>query len=132
MELDNSIKKRGLLGVEYVKGLCASKIVLGLLSEQAYGAKQGDAITSRTFNIPATGTFMIHERNDEVLEYFEEGKEIECFSSAEELADKIKFYLANPEKRKAIAEAGYRRCVPAYSQDNRMKVILDWHEKHHG
>ena len=33
----------------------------------------------------------------------------------------------HPEERDAIAEAGYRRCVPAYSYDGRMKAILEWH-----
>jgi glycosyltransferase involved in cell wall biosynthesis len=127
-DLLECIRGRALLGVEYAKGLCASKIALGLLSEKVPGASSGDRITSRTFNIPATGSFMIHERNEEVLEYYEEGREIECFSSVEELAEKIRFYLARPDKKKAIAEAGYKRCVPAYSQDNRMKAILDWHK----
>ncbi|HUT53012.1 MAG TPA: glycosyltransferase [bacterium] len=130
--LQQYIKGRWLPGVEYVKGLCSSKIAIALLLERSYGASSGDRITSRTFNIPATGTFMIHQRTDEVMEYFEEGKEIECFGTPEELAEKIKFYLAHPEERKAIAQAGYRRCVPAYSQDSRMKVILDWHRSHSG
>ncbi len=128
-EIQDCIRGRPIYGVEYMKALCATKIALALLSEQVKGASTGDRITSRTFNIPATGAFMIHHRTNEVLRYYDESKEIECFDSAEELADKIRFYLANPEKRKAIAEAGYRRCVPAYSHDNRMKVILEWHEK---
>ena len=45
----------------------------------------------RTFEIPASGGFMLQERSNEVLEFFEEGKEIECFSSVKELKDKINF-----------------------------------------
>ena len=56
---------------------------------------------------------MLHERNPDVLELFEEGKEIECYATVEELVEKIDYYLAHPEERKAIAEAGHRRCVPA-------------------
>jgi spore maturation protein CgeB len=128
-EIQECIRGRAIYGVEYMKALCATKIVLALLIEQQPGASRGDQITSRTFNIPATGAFMIHQRTDEVLHYYDEGREIECFGSPEELAQKIRFYLANPEKRKSIAQAGYRRCVPAYSHDNRMRAILEWHEK---
>ncbi len=118
---------RPLYGMEYPAGLCAAKIALGLLLEKRAYNFSGDLTTSRTFNIPATGTFMLHQRTDEVLEHYEEGKEFECFETAAELAEKIKFYLAHPEKRRALAEAGYRRCVPAYSQDSRVRVIIDWH-----
>jgi spore maturation protein CgeB len=127
-ELNDSIRMQPLLGDAYPKGLCASKIALALLIERQQEASSGDQITSRTFNIPATGTFMIHQRTDEVLQYYQEGREIECFSSVEELAEKIRVYLDHPQRRKTVAEAGYRRCVPSYSHDNRMKVILDWHQ----
>jgi spore maturation protein CgeB len=128
-ELKNCIQYQHLLGEEYVKGLAGAKIVLALLSERVPGASQGDQVTSRTFNIPATGAFMLHERNDEVLRYYEEGREIECFSTVEELADKVTFYLAHDDERQAIARAGYARCVPAYSVDERMRAIIAWHER---
>jgi spore maturation protein CgeB len=91
------------------------------------GASQGDETTTRTYEIPACGGFMLHERTDEVLELFEEGKEMACFGSIQELAEKINFYLAHPEERESIARAGYERCVPAYSYDHRMAEIIKWH-----
>ena len=72
---------------------------------------------------------MLHERTGEVRGLFEEGKEMACFGSSHELAEKIAYYLAHPEERDAIARAGYARCVPAYSYDNRMAEILHWHQK---
>ena len=60
--------------------------------------------------------------------FYQEGKEVACFGSVEELADKIQHYLAHPEERDAIARAGHARCVPAYSYDNRIKEILRYHE----
>ena len=73
---------------------------------------------------------MLHERNSEVLELYREGKEIACFSSPKELADKIDYYLAHPVVRKQIAKAGFARCVPAYSYDSRMEQILRQHSVH--
>jgi spore maturation protein CgeB len=72
---------------------------------------------------------MLHERSPELLELYKEGEEVACFSSPQELAEKIDYYLAHPEERDAIAGAGHRRCVPAYSYDNRMAEILRWHEE---
>jgi len=124
------VRGRGIFGIEYMKAICASRIMLGLLSEKQPGSSVGDYVTSRSFNIPACGAFMLHERTEEILNYYDPGREIECFSSPEELADKIKYYLAHPETRRAVAQAGYRRCVPAYSHDGRMRALLEWHRRH--
>lgn len=122
-------QRDALMGQAYGRALQAAKINLAITSGIVPGASQGDFVTIRTFQIPACRGFMLHERNPEVLELYEEGKEIECYASAQELAGKIDHYLAHPEKRMAVAEAGYRRCVPAYSYDNRMQTILDHHER---
>lgn len=114
-------------GDEYVKAICGSTICLGLLSEVRQGASSGDLITARTFQIPACGTFMLHERTPEVLQYFEEGKEIACFNSAEELVSQVRHYLARPEAIDATAAAARRRSLECgYSLDDRMRVVSAW------
>ncbi|MGC2741661.1 MAG: glycosyltransferase, partial [Candidatus Angelobacter sp.] len=118
-----------LLGESYIRGIQAAKINLAIMSGIVEGASSGDLTTSRTYTIPACGGFMLHERNPEVLELYEEGTEIGCFASAEELAAKIDYYLAHPLERLQIARAGHARCVPAYSYDSRMAEILRWHAK---
>ena len=70
---------------------------------------------------------MLHERTPELLEFYEEAKEVACFGSAEELAEKIQYHLAHPQECEAIARAGHARCVPAYSYDRRIKEILGYH-----
>jgi len=129
--LSKFIRGAPLNGTSYAKALRAFRISLGIMSGVVQGASQGDETTTRTYEIPACGGFMLHERNDEVLELFEEGKEIACFGSPEELAEKIDYYLARPEERDAIAAAGHARCVPAYSYDNRMAEIIRWHEQNY-
>ena len=111
-----------------MRALRAARICLAIMSGVVPGASEGDKTTSRTFNIPASGGFMLHERSEEVLSLYREGSEIECFGSIKELADKIDFYLAHPAKREAIARAGYARCVPAYSYDERVKIILEYYK----
>lgn len=129
-ELRNSIKGFPLLGERYSRAIQVAKINLAIMSGVMPGASSGDLTTSRTYTIPASGGFMLHERNDEVLSLYEEGAEIECFDCAEELANKIDYYLAHPEERAKIAHAGHIRCVPAYSYDRRMADLLRWHSEH--
>ena len=127
-ELTGCIRGRGVYGDEYTRAVCASHILLGLLSVRQSGSSLGDQVTSRSFNIPACGAFLLHQRNPEILQFYQEGREIECFDSVPELAEKIRYYLAHPEKRQAVAQAGYRRCVPAYAHDQRMQTIIQWHQ----
>ena len=119
-----------LNGTSYAKAISCFRINLAIMSGVVKGASQGDETTTRTYEIPACGGFMLHERTREVLELFNEGTEIACFNSTAELVEKIRYYLIRPDERARIAAAGHARCVPAYSYDNRMNEIIRWHEEH--
>jgi spore maturation protein CgeB len=82
-----------------------------------------DYVSTRTFEIPACRGFMLHVDNEEVREFFTPGKEIDVFSTPQELADKIRFYLARPDLRAAMIDKAHARCVPAYSYDARARSI---------
>ncbi len=124
--LGQRVQGKHVLGLEYAKALVASKINLAILSEARQGASSGDRITSRTFHIPATGAFMLHERTEELPEYFEEGSECACFATAEEMVEKIGYYLENEDKRLVLAQAGRRRSLDSgYGVDQRALVILE-------
>jgi glycosyltransferase involved in cell wall biosynthesis len=127
-ELKPFIRGFAVCGSEYAKAVGASRICLAIMSGRVQGVMQGDETTTRTFEIPACGGFMLHERTPELRDFFEEGKEVACFGSPEELAEKVEYYLAYPAERDAIARAGHARCVPAYSYDNRVREILRYHE----
>jgi spore maturation protein CgeB len=124
-KLGSRVEGRHVLGAEYAKALVGSRVNLGILSEAKRGASSGDRITSRTFHIPATGAFMLHERTDELLEYFREDVECGCFETAGELVERIQTYLDDAPRREAIASAGLRRSVEdGYSVDNRAATVV--------
>lgn len=124
-ELKASIVGQTVEGDEYIKALLGASISLGLLSEQRTGASSGDLITSRTFNIPACGAFMLHERNNEAVRYFAEDQEAAFFETPDELVRQVSFYLANPDKRKNVAAAGQARALKSgYSLDSRMATVV--------
>ncbi len=52
----------------------------------------------RTFEIAAAGAFQIADYKEEIYEYFDED-EIVTFKTQDELIDKCKYYLKNPDKR---------------------------------
>jgi spore maturation protein CgeB len=119
------IRGYALTGTSYATAICSAKINLAIMSSHSVGLE--DQTTTRTYEIPACGGFMLHERSPELLTLFTEDEEVACFESPEELVAKVKFYLTHASARNVMAAAGYRRCVPAYSYDNRMAEILLWH-----
>ncbi len=65
----------------------------------------------RTFEIPATGTLMLSERSQELLNLFEEDREAVYFSSPDELSRKVEYLLQNPSLIQSIADAGYQKAI---------------------
>jgi glycosyltransferase involved in cell wall biosynthesis len=116
---------RGSHGAEYAKALVGSRINLAILSEVRKGASSGDLTTSRTFQIPATGAFMLHERTAELARYFTENEECAAFGNEGELIEKIKYYLSHDAERDSIARSGRQRALDSeYFVDNRAGAVL--------
>ncbi|MCH8012625.1 MAG: glycosyltransferase family 1 protein [Candidatus Marinimicrobia bacterium] len=115
-----NIMHRPIYGDEFIYVMHTSKIILNFLRKC-----NDDKTTGRTFEIPASGSFMLSERTKEQLKYFEEGKESEFFGSKEELLEKSIYYLNHDEKRESIAREGRKRCVySGYSHHDRLEYIL--------
>ncbi|MBD3868992.1 MAG: glycosyltransferase [Acidobacteria bacterium] len=109
-----------LRGADYTRAVVGSRINLGFLRKV-----NRDLQTTRSIEIPASGAFMLAERTDEHLELFREGVEAEFFDSDDEMIDKCRYYLANEQKRQAVAGAGLARCRESgYSNQDRLAAIL--------
>jgi spore maturation protein CgeB len=82
-----------------------------------------DLTSTRTFEIPAAGGFMLHVDNEEVRALYQLGREIDVFAGEEQMVERIGYYLVNERQRAEIAQAGHARCVPAYSLERRAGEI---------
>jgi spore maturation protein CgeB len=123
--LSGEAENCAILGREYAKAITAAKINLAILSEARGEASSGDLTTTRSFEIPATGGFMLHERTAEAQVYFAEGRDCAMFGDGDELADKIAYYLDHPQERLALARAGHARCLAdGHSADDRASVVI--------
>lgn len=122
-------KNRGRLGAnlkpqlsnaEYEAALKGAKIGLCMVSEWNY-----NQTAARSFEIPASGTFLLAMRTPHHLECFTEGEEAEFFANHKELIEKARYYLEHKAQREAIARRGQQRCVESgYSWEAIMK--RDW------
>jgi spore maturation protein CgeB len=119
-ELRDAVQKRLVWGAEYARAIASFDINLGIVSKW-----NRNHTASRTFQIPALGAFLLHERNEVVSRCFEEGVEAEFFESDDELLEKCRRYLENPEPRRQIAKAGRARCLESgYFEIDRVREIL--------
>ncbi len=82
-----------------------------------------DRVSTRTFEIPACGGFMLHVDSDELRSLFEPGAECDVFSTPQEMVDQVARYLSEEARRVAIADRGHARAVPAYSLTARAAEI---------
>jgi spore maturation protein CgeB len=123
-KLAGSIMSSSVHGDLYALAIQCSKINIALLSEIVSGASSGDQITSRTFHIPASGGFMLHQRTSEVLNYFSEGEEIVCFDSSMEMIEVINHYIIHNDDRDIICKKGYEKTVSSYSVLHRVKELI--------
>jgi glycosyltransferase involved in cell wall biosynthesis len=116
---------RGVFGMQFPVAICASTINLGLLQEAIPGSSSGDEITMRTFEIPACGGSMLHERTRDLLAIYREDESCVCFEGIDELVGKIDLLLKYEPRRRAIAERGRAVVEQAHSWDHRARTIMD-------
>lgn len=120
-----AIGGREVLGNEFVRALLGTRINLSIMSEARKGSSRGDQVANRTFVVPACGAFVLHERTDELLQYFNEDEHLACFADADEMIAKIDHYLPRPELRREIADRGRELVWREHSWDRRIRVITE-------
>jgi len=83
----------------------------------------------KIFEVCLAGGFLLTEYNPDYESYYEIDKEIVCFHNAEEMIDKITYYLNHDEERRAIAQAGWKRATAGYSSLHMVSKIFSEIEK---
>lgn len=82
------------------------------------------SVNYRFLEVLASGGFLIAPYNKKIVKYFEDGKEFESYSNADELIDKVGFYLKNLNIAQLIAANGKKNAVSNHSFYDRLKSML--------
>lgn len=96
---------KGVYGENYVHTISSSLMSWGSISKWI-----PEMHTTRTFEIPACGTALLTERNEETTSFFNEDEAI-FYSSIGELIEKVKYYMAHLDELRKITENGYKRVL---------------------
>jgi spore maturation protein CgeB len=119
--LGGAITGQWLSGREYGQALGAARIGLCFLNTEV-----GDDYTTRSFEIPACGVFMLAQRSRAHEELFVAGVEVDFFASPAELVEKVAYYLEHPDERERIAAAGREKVWSAdWTWEARMSQCIE-------
>ena len=124
--LPPGIARGPLSDTQMVEVFSYSKINLGFASvgETARTGQPRFQIRLRDFEVPMTGGFYLAQYQPELEEFFEIGREIECFRSQEEVLDKVRFYLSHDAEREAIRRRGYERARRDHTWHERLTTVF--------
>jgi spore maturation protein CgeB len=81
-------------------------------------------IKGRNFEVPGCGGFLLTERVPHLERYFELDSEVAVYDDVEDLLEKLPRWLEDEERRRAVAEAGYRRILAEHTYDHRFAAIF--------
>jgi spore maturation protein CgeB len=113
-------------GLDMYNVFKGAKIVVNRHGEVA----ENYASNMRLFEATGVGSLLITDEKDNLDEFFEVGEEIETYSDADELVDKIKYFLAHEEQRDRIARAGQARTLREHTYLHRMRELEQLLERH--
>lgn len=81
-------------------------------------------LSQRIYDVLSCGGFLITNYQQELPELFDIGTDIECYTSMEELIDKVNFYLGHDELRNKIASSGFEKIKQYHTFEHRFKEML--------
>lgn len=81
-------------------------------------------LSLRVFDILGCGGFLLTNYQQELGELYEIGKDVEVFTSKEELADKAAYYLTHDEERQKIAGNGYEKTRALHTYETRISQMI--------
>lgn len=109
--------------IDYRKDLCNAYSSIEL-NVNITSSQMPTTVNQRVFDVPLSGSFVISDKQDDLLEMFDPEKEIAFYSTRDELIEKVKYYAARPLEAKAITAAATKRILDQHTYEHRIDVIL--------
>jgi spore maturation protein CgeB len=99
-------------------------LVRGRFGEVGRAKPRPSQIKGRTFEVPGSGGFLLTDSVPYLDDFFVPGEEIGVFTDTDDLVEQVAYWLAHPDERAAVAEAGYRRARAEHTYDHRFAAIF--------
>lgn len=104
---------------ELAKVYSSSKVNLNI------NLQGGESINYRTFEVLASGGFLLTDERECLKEFFAVAKNLETYNNISDLIDKTDFYLKNPNIAQKIALFGKVQVLSNHTFEKRAKILLE-------
>lgn len=107
-------------GLDMYRALARSRVTLN----RHINVAENNANNMRLYEATGVGALLITDRKDNLGELFEGGKEVIAYSTPEEAAELIRYYIAHPDEASEIARAGQARTLREHTYQRRMEELV--------
>lgn len=107
-------------GLDMYRALARSRATLN----RHINVAENYANNMRLYEATGVGALLITDRKANLGDLFEVGKEVVAYSSPEEAAELIRYYIAHPDEASAIARAGQARTLRDHTYQRRMEELV--------
>ncbi len=107
-------------GLDMYRTLARSRITLNRHIDVA----ENYANNMRLYEATGVGAMLLTDRKDNLHELFDIGREVVAYSSKEEAAELVRYYLDHPEEAATIAQAGQARTLREHTYAQRMQELV--------
>jgi len=104
---------------EKAKAILAAQVVLNTM-----GYWEIEGLNCTLFETAGCGGFQIADWKPTMAECFEPEREMVTFRTAQELQEKVEYYLAKPDERQAIADRAYARAHREHTYKHRLTEMF--------
>jgi spore maturation protein CgeB len=81
-------------------------------------------VNGKTYEICASGGFQLSDECADLRNQFAVGAELAVFKDADDFVEQVKYWLARPQERARIAEAGRARVLRDHTLRQRMETLI--------
>jgi spore maturation protein CgeB len=117
--INQMVQNKFVVNEEKSKAFRAAKIVVN-----STHPGEIDGTNLRTFEVAGAGGFQLANFRPALADLFVLGQEIETFRSVAELKEKVRYFLARPEQRRKIADAGAKRAQREHTYELRLGRLI--------
>jgi spore maturation protein CgeB len=107
---------------EMVRTWSRSRINLGFGG--VLGHKETYCLKGRDFEVPMSGGLYLTEQHEELVPFYDVGREIVTYAGFDDLLAKIRWLLGNPEQAEAIRRAGRARALREHTWEMRFNRVF--------
>ena len=131
LSLSSPIRQRHggeVWGLDMYRALARSRITLN----RHINVAENNANNMRLYEATGVGSMLLTDRKDNLDKLFDIDREVAAYSSKEEAAEMVRYYLDHPDEMAMVAKAGQARTLREHTYGQRMQELVPILKRHMG